>query len=60
MAAQAIGYTMVAETLSYIACDVPEGMQLGSWRTAQRTRRGRRFRVPGLRRRSALRAQPAR
>ena len=42
MAAHAVGQAMVAETMSYIACDVPEGMQLCSWRAAQTTRRSRR------------------
>jgi hypothetical protein len=60
MAAQTIGHATVAETMSYIASDVPEGMRLCSWRAAQPTRRSRRLRIRGPRRRAALQVQPAR
>ena len=51
---------MAAQAMSYIACDVPEGMRLGAWRAAQTTRRSRRLRIRGPHRHSALRAQPQR
>jgi hypothetical protein len=58
MAAQALGYAMAAEAISYIASDVPEGMRLGTWRAVQPQGRGRRFRIRRLRRRVAFEVQP--
>jgi hypothetical protein len=48
MAGQALPY---AQAVSYIACDVPDGMRLATWRATKRPRPQRRRAVPRLHRR---------